>query len=212
MGAATCTTIEVSLGFGKHAYEIHTTEVDTISVVGLISITFTIASQAWSKTSWAITLIRVSSGRVKHFLLFAVISMNLLFIPPGVSWWIMCDPIEKAWHPLIPGTCWSEQVGVVLGIVASGMYHTLRHALLCCRKQKTPLTHEGGGGPATVYSGIMDLFFAGVPWLLLQAVEISPQEKFGIAVAMSMGVFAAISAFIKASALPTLNSPDFPCK
>lgn len=55
----------------------------------------------------------------------------------------------------------------------------------------------------------MDLSFAIVPWLLLRHLQVSPAEKIGIAVAMSMGVFAAISAFIKSSAMPSLASPDF---
>jgi len=39
-----------------------------------------------------------------------------------------------------------------------------------------------------------------------------PAEKIGVAVAMSMGLFAAICAFVKASALPTLSDLDFPCR
>lgn len=55
----------------------------------------------------------------------------------------------------------------------------------------------------------MDLAFAIIPWVLLRNLQVSPAEKLGIALAMSMGVFAAISAFIKASAMPSLLSPDF---
>jgi len=65
---------------------------------------------------------------------------------------------------------------------------------------------------STGYSGIMDLTFAIIPWQILRALQIRPEEKLGIAVAMSMGFFAAISAFIKASALPEILSPDFSCE
>ena len=62
------------------------------------------------------------------------------------------------------------------------------------------------------YSGVMDLVLAILPWWILQAVQLGSQEKVGIAVAMSMGVFAACSAFVKAAALPELASSDFPCE
>jgi hypothetical protein len=55
----------------------------------------------------------------------------------------------------------------------------------------------------------MDLAFAIVPWILLRHLQVSPAEKLGMAVAMSMGIFAAISAFIKSSAMPSVASPDF---
>ena len=62
-----------------------------------------------------------------------------------------------------------------------------------------------------VYSGIGDLTFAIIPWWILRKVQIRPAEKIGVAVAMSMGVFAAICAFIKASLLQELAGPDFSC-
>ncbi|KIH94830.1 hypothetical protein SPBR_03753 [Sporothrix brasiliensis 5110] len=193
IAAEVCTTIEVAYGFGQHTAAIVaatagddtaadiTGRLNRITLTGLLTITFGICAQAWSKTSWAITLLRVASGwhRLRGFVWFALVSMNLFFAGPTLIYWLQCTPVAKAWQPLLPGTCWRPQVGIVLGIVASS------------------------------YSGLMDLAFAIIPWFLLRHLQISPAEKLGVTLAMSMGVFAAIAAFIKASALPSLTSPDF---
>ncbi|KAL1889895.1 hypothetical protein Sste5346_008620 [Sporothrix stenoceras] len=191
IAAIVCTTVEISYGFGKHAAtlaaESHNgsasdfvDRLNSISLTGQLAITFGICAQAWSKTSWAITLLRIASGRrLRGFMWFALVSMNIFFAGPAFGYWLQCTPVAKAWQPLLPGTCWNPKILLVVGIVAS------------------------------CYSGLMDLSFAIVPWLLLRHLQVSPAEKIGIAVAMSMGVFAAISAFIKASAMPSLASPDF---
>ncbi len=121
-GVCTCVTIDVSYGLGKHAYDntdLTEKDLDTVSIVGLLSITFIISSLCWSKSSWAITLLHVSSGRTRAFVWFAILSMNSLFAPAAILYWLQCNPIEKAWRPLVPGTCLSPQVSIVLDIVAS---------------------------------------------------------------------------------------------
>ncbi|CAK7200615.1 hypothetical protein SEUCBS139899_003313 [Sporothrix eucalyptigena] len=192
IAAGVCTTIEIGYGFGQHStaliaqYEENgnpgdiVKSLNAITLTGQLAITFGICAQAWSKTSWAITLLRITSGRrLRGFMWFALVSMNLFFAGPAFGYWLQCQPVAKAWQPLLPGSCWKPEVGIVLGIVAS------------------------------CYSGVMDLAFAIVPWLLLRNLQVSAAEKLGIALAMSMGVFAAISAFIKSSAMPSLTSPDF---
>ncbi|CAK7212627.1 hypothetical protein SBRCBS47491_001531 [Sporothrix bragantina] len=194
IAASICTTIDISFGFGKHTADLvaadrvkdggnpeaFVTMLNAITLSGQLAITFGICAQAWSKTSWAITLLRISTGRrLRGFMWFALVSMNLFFAGPAFVYWFQCTPVAKAWQPLLPGTCWRPEVGIVVGIVAS------------------------------CYSGVMDLAFAIIPWLLLRHLQASPAEKLGIALAMSMGVFAAISAFIKSSAMPSLTSPDF---
>jgi hypothetical protein len=57
----------------------------------------------------------------------------------------------------------------------------------------------------------VDLSFAIIPWFILRKLEMGPEEKVGVAVAMSMGIFAAVCAFIKASTLPELANIDFSC-
>lgn len=130
--AVICTTIEISYGFGKPTATLiaesrgqsaadFVTTLNSITLTGQLAITFGICAQAWSKTSWAITLLRIASGwrRLRGFVWFALVSMNLFFACPAFGYWLQCQPVAKAWQPLLPGTCWNPQVGVVLGIVAS---------------------------------------------------------------------------------------------
>lgn len=125
VAAIVCTTIEISYGFGKHAAaliaagKLDTQGLNTITLTGQLAITFGICAQAWSKTSWAITLLRISSGRLRGFMWFALVSMNLFFAGPAFGYWLQCQPIAKAWKPLLPGTCWQPEIGIILGIVAS---------------------------------------------------------------------------------------------
>lgn len=58
----------------------------------------------------------------------------------------------------------------------------------------------------------MDLILAIIPWKIIMNLQMETKEKIGVALAMSMGVFAAASAFIKCSSMPELGGRDFPRK
>jgi hypothetical protein len=124
MGAAIGVNIETLRGFGQHDYDktsLNVGDINTIALVGQLSITFTICSSCWSKVSWAITLLRVSDGKLKKFIWFAIVGMVVLFFFPAILYWVQCTPLEKAWRPLTPGTCLDAQYAIVAGIVASGL-------------------------------------------------------------------------------------------
>ncbi|KAK5651450.1 hypothetical protein OQA88_12457 [Cercophora sp. LCS_1] len=55
-----------------------------------------------------------------------------------------------------------------------------------------------------VYSAIMDVALAFLPWKFIWELQMSKKEKFGVVVAMSMGVFAGAAAGLKITALPTV--------
>ncbi|KAK4164735.1 hypothetical protein QBC43DRAFT_378548 [Cladorrhinum sp. PSN259] len=60
-----------------------------------------------------------------------------------------------------------------------------------------------------VYSAVMDLVLAFLPWKFLWSLQMERTEKVGVIVAMSMGVFAGAAAGIKSSALSGINAnPD----
>lgn len=92
-------------------------------LIGQITITLTICSAAWSKTSFAITLLMISDGirgKTRMFIWFAAVSMNLLLGIAAMLFWIGCTPLEKAWHPFMPGTCWDPNVIITYNILTSG--------------------------------------------------------------------------------------------
>lgn len=124
MLVATCTVghITVDLGFGRHAHTLRLTpkEIDKLSINGLLAVTFAITAIAWSKTSWAMTLLAVSPERRERICIwFGILSSNTLFIVSILSYWIPCTPLQKAWRPLVQGTCWSPKVGMVISMIAS---------------------------------------------------------------------------------------------
>lgn len=62
------------------------------------------------------------------------------------------------------------------------------------------------------YSAAMDFILAMLPWPLIWGLQMKKKEKFGIAVAMSLGVLAGVTAIMKCIALLTLVGGDFTCK
>lgn len=75
-----------------------------------------------------------------------------------IFWWIQCTPIERLWNHSIPGTCWPRGVKVGYDIFSGA------------------------------YSGSMDITLAMLPWRIVWNLQMKKREKFGVAVAMSMGV------------------------
>jgi hypothetical protein len=93
---------------------------NTLAKLGTATTTLAIISQSWSKTSFAITLLRISEGRIRYFLWFAIATINVLFALGALFPWIACNPREKAWEPRLAGTCWDPSFNIVFGIIVSG--------------------------------------------------------------------------------------------
>jgi len=65
------------------------------------------------------------------------------------------------------------------------------------------------------YSGAMDIVLALLPWKLVWPLNMRKKEKIGVIIAMSMGVFAGITAVIKVAMTPRMKEGDiceFPCQ
>lgn len=137
---------------------------------------------AWSKTSFALTLLRLVSGWQKTAMWVIIVTVNVLLILSGLTNLFQCSPVEKVWKPYVAGTCWPKNVNLIISIF--------------------------GGA----YSALMDLVLAFAPWFLIWNLRMKRREKFGIAIAMSMGIFAAITAVIKSIKLQALASSDFFCE
>lgn len=68
-------------------------------------------------------------------------------------------------------------------------------------------TYYGVFGGA--YSGVIDIVLAFLSWSIVWRLQMKRKEKIGVAVAMSMGVFAGCAAFVKCSKLLLLLNGDF---
>ncbi|TDZ34325.1 hypothetical protein C8035_v010729 [Colletotrichum spinosum] len=170
--------------FGRPGFPITIENITTLAIVGLSSLTLSFVGQVWSKTSFAISLLRMCDGWKKAFVWFAIISMNTLFAFAALSFWIGCDPVERRWKPFSDGNCYDLKWVVSFGIFVS------------------------------VYSGLLDIALAVIPWLILMrptpaeessGLTLSKKEKIGVSVALSMGVLAGLAAFVKASYMRSVN-------
>ncbi|KAH8896432.1 hypothetical protein GQ53DRAFT_792206 [Thozetella sp. PMI_491] len=182
-----CNTLSISLGFGKHIYQIPFSAFDslnTIFLIGQLSMTLQICGHCWSKTSFALTLLMISDGirgKTRIFIWFAIVSMNILFGIAALLFWIDCTPINKSWQPLTRGECWDPNIIITYNIFTSGRSIVFRYNGSHSRRYPLEDHHEPpDGDQGEDWRGTCD--------------------------------DAAASAFIKCSSLPELGSRDFPRK
>ncbi|KZL85872.1 hypothetical protein CI238_11171 [Colletotrichum incanum] len=174
------TSLNISLGFGKHVYQINPVNLPSIGLNGNVISTTSITAAVWSKTSFAMTLLRIQDkGWTRHFIWAAIISMNIFMGLNALAAWVQCAPIQKFWLPQTPGKCWDPKVSTYYGVFAAG------------------------------YSALMDITLAMLPWKMIWGLQMKIQEKIGVGIAMSMGLFAGATAIVKCTTLPTLLSGDF---
>lgn len=72
---------------------------------------FSILAAMWSKTSFAITVLRISEGRIKWFIWFIIVTINASLGFGAMSTYLQCTPVEKLWMPLMKeGKCWPKEL------------------------------------------------------------------------------------------------------
>ncbi|KAJ5921117.1 hypothetical protein N7466_009443 [Penicillium verhagenii] len=169
-------TRAVKLGvIGKHVSAIEETE-NIPAALKMIYIGFVIVilGCVFSKTSFAFTLLRIVTRTwMKVLLWFIIITMNAVMWLCAVCYLAQCSPTAALWNSKLLATakCWPTEVFENIALVAGA------------------------------YSGCMDFILALLPWLIIWNLEMQKRDKIGIALAMSMGVVAAIAAFVKTSKL-----------
>lgn len=177
-------TLSVSLGFGMHLLEIALINREKLLLLGSLSTTFSTLSAVLSKTSFGLTLLRLTSvgyEKTRAFVWVIMISMNLIMFCDALYSWVECQPSRKHWEIFIDGTCWSPDIAVKLGIAAGA------------------------------YSGCMDVIMAILPWRIIWETRMERREKIGVLVAMSMGLCAGAAAFAKCSQIPQISFFDETC-
>ena len=165
IGAWVCITVECALlsamthlGYGLHIWDFPLQNMGPLLVLVNIAGTFSSTAAIWSKTSFAITLLKLTDGRIKALLWFVIVSMNIAMGLTALFPWVSCTPIQKAWDLNVPGTCWKPTVMVHYNIFSAA------------------------------YSAVMDFTLALLPWKVIWGLQMKKKEKVGVAVAMSMGI------------------------
>ncbi|KAJ0163208.1 hypothetical protein CTA2_3341 [Colletotrichum tanaceti] len=127
----------------------------------------TLIGQAWTKTAFAVTLLRMSNRWQRWALYFCIATMNLYMVAKVIIQW-----------------------GKVCG---SKTYEGDYRLQFCLEKQFRNDFKEGGN----VYNIIMDFVFACFPWLITRSLEMKRVEKVGLCITMSLGMIVAIVSAIR---------------
>ena len=105
-----CLTYTVSLGFGKHFLAINPAVLPSMGLMGMVGGVFAIFAVMYSKTSFAITLLRISERKTRSLLWFIIISVHIALGGSALIPWIQCKPVEKNWNFMTPGKCWNPKI------------------------------------------------------------------------------------------------------
>ncbi|KAI1655134.1 hypothetical protein F4813DRAFT_391851 [Daldinia decipiens] len=125
-------------------------------------------ASAWSKSSFALTLLRLESGRARYFLWYALVTINASYVLYVVTAWNKPCGAKGGDDVYIPGPCWSSTAKTVV-----------------------PLS-------VVAYSAAMDFALAFFPWKIVWRTQMVRKEKIGVALAMSFGVLAGAMAIKRA--------------
>jgi hypothetical protein len=115
-------TLSVFKGLGKHIYNVPLENMLTMGLMGNFTGTFSILAAVWSKTSFALTLLRLMSGRMRVVLWAIIATINIFMGLNAVFIWTRCSPASKVWDPFSPGTCWEPHVYPAYGMFAAGEF------------------------------------------------------------------------------------------
>lgn len=152
------TTILIKeFGMGHHTYDVHILNLTKWILILDSRASTLITALAWTKTAFAMTLLRLTMGKIKAFVWFIIITLNIAMGFSAMMPWIQCRPLAKRWHPDLGGQCWPPGVGIKIFI--------------------------GSGALSSLY----DFALAFLPWTFLYSLTLQKKEKIGILLAMSMG-------------------------
>ncbi|CAI0642462.1 hypothetical protein CGCF415_v006601 [Colletotrichum fructicola] len=142
---------------------------DRMHILINVSSCGTLIGQAWSKTAFGVTLLRMSNRWQKGILWFCIITMNIYMVVKVVFQWAK--------------------------VCGSKSYDVDWRLDICLEKHFRNDFKEGGN----VYNIIMDFIFASFPWLITRSLEMRRAEKVGLCITMSLGMIVAIVAAIRVS-------------
>ncbi|KAI0007086.1 hypothetical protein F4779DRAFT_593694 [Xylariaceae sp. FL0662B] len=167
----------IALGFASSAGPTSPQAALRLQINGGVQNVFYGLATVTSKTSFGITLLRVTEGRSRILVMVLTVTMNIFVFLYIIFTFFKCQPEIYSWIKG-PG-CWSTEKYVRYGIFAGA------------------------------YSAFVDFSFAIIPWFLIMHLQMRWKERLGVAVAMSCGVIAGITAIMRCVYLPKLTIGTF---
>ncbi|KAJ5191095.1 uncharacterized protein N7498_010080 [Penicillium cinerascens] len=168
-----------TIGLGRHLIVVEQNPNDLINVALLCDIGESLAIMACTlgKTSFAVTLLRIVVRRWMVALLwFVIFTMNVINVLAAVFVFVQCKDPRHLWNPAIPSKCWPDSVFTNFSLFVGA------------------------------YSGAQDFVLALLPWTIVWNLQMKKKEKFGVAFAMSLGVFAGAASIVKTTYLVALSA------
>lgn len=97
---------------------------------------FVISAISISKTSFAVTLLRLTTQDWQRYLLwYIIISLNTIMGLCCIFQYIQCTPVQQLWDASVGGTCWDPYVQIHYSIFAGCQYLSLT------RPTRLPFSH-----------------------------------------------------------------------
>ncbi|KAH7464016.1 hypothetical protein FOMA001_g17778 [Fusarium oxysporum f. sp. matthiolae] len=168
----------VELKFGARDWDIAPENISLAATVAAGSYPFLLLAIMGSKTSFAITLLRLTTEWMRWGVWFLIITTNVFLGFSIIIYYIQCTPVQALWDSNVKGKCWDRNIAM--------NYHIFSGA----------------------WSSFVDLALVFLALKLILSMRLLGREKWGVAIAMSMGVFAAAASIIKTVQLHLLASPS----
>ncbi|KAJ5718176.1 hypothetical protein N7488_003822 [Penicillium malachiteum] len=194
--AAVCQAA-TTVGLGRHLTFVEENPDNLISVALLCDIGEALAILACTlgKTSFAVTLLRIVVKRWMIIVLwFVIVTMNLVNVLTALFVFVQCKDPRHLWNPAIPSKCWPSHVFTDYSLFVGGKFPIVLSSAI----------HFLTLHPA--YSGAQDFVLALLPWMIVWNLQMRRKEKFGVAFAMSLGVFAGAASIVKTTYLVALSA------
>ena len=141
--SGSASTSNACLGFGLRFYEVPLENLLTFGILSNISGFTSVLAVALSKTSFALTLLRLTDGWMKWFIIALIVLLNTTHLVSVATFWLSCNPPAKTYNYLLPGECWPTSVTVnysffVGGKSANKLSASYRPATNTSRSQLSP--------------------------------------------------------------------------
>ncbi|OAK93865.1 hypothetical protein IQ06DRAFT_287418 [Phaeosphaeriaceae sp. SRC1lsM3a] len=170
--------LSINIGYGKHTFDLDLRNVDRMMYYGAAELTIYTVAIALSKISFGITLLRLTDGWYRVFVWFAISTLAIFALPATIIPWVQCKPLAKTFVDFIPGECVNKQPSVVYGRFQA------------------------------VWSALMDVSLALLPWKIIWGLQMRTAEKIGVCIAMSLGILAGVTSIIRSTYIAKLTVQD----
>ena len=113
-------TANARIGFGLPIFQVPLENFLLFGIQSNISGFTSLIAVVWSKTSFGITLLRLSDGWMRWFIIVLLVLLNITHYISAIFFWVSCNPPAKTWDFTREGECWPAHVTVNYSLFVGG--------------------------------------------------------------------------------------------